>query len=363
MKKRINKSSATATGSATATAPLFQASAAYLGIDVSKEHFDAALCLSHERIRQDTVCQRFTNDAKGIRAFDKWITTQGVGIALRPALVVVMENTGIYHRRLWQYCCDHNLHATIGNAADIKWSFGLVRGKNDLTDSIRLCDYAYRHADRLRQVDPFDEDVLLLKDLYAARRRLIRQLQALQVALGELKDTNKKAAQSALEKINKPAIEGLSKALKLVEAEIKALIKGNERMNNNYRLVMSVPGIGHVTAVYLICPTANFIGKPTGKQLACYAGVAPFENTSGSSIKGKGHVNRMANKELKRLLHMGARSVSTHNKEARTYYERKAAEGKHDLVIINAVKNKMLLRVAAVVREGRAYVDKSRIAA
>jgi transposase len=353
MKKRIN----------TVSASSFEANAAYLGIDVSKEHFDAAISLAHDRTRQEAVWQRFSNDAKGIKALDKWLIAQGVSQALRPSLLVVMENTGIYHRRLWQYCCDQNLHATIGNAADIKWSFGLVRGKDDVTDSVRLCEYAYRHADRLKQVAAFDPDVLLLKDLYALRKRLLKYKNGHKVGLGELSGSNTKATQAIMEKAGKAAIDGINKSLREVDAQIKTLIMRNESMKANYKLLLSVPGIGHVTAVYLICCTANFISQPTGKQLACYAGVAPFENTSGRSIKGKPHVSKMANKELKKLLHMGARSVSTHNKEAKAYYERKAAQGKHDLSIINAIKNKILLRAAAVIREGRRYVDKSRVAA
>lgn len=347
----------------TVAEPAFQATAAYLGIDVSKEHFDAALCLARDRTRQDSVCHRFANDAKGIKAFDKWITTQGVNQALRPQLLVVMENTGIYHRRLWQYCCTQNLHATIGNAADIKWSFGLVRGKDDVTDSVRLCEYAYRHADRLRQADAFDEDVLLLKDLQTLRKRLLKNLSGHTISLGELRSTNKNATQKIMEEVAKAAVDGIKKSLKNVEAQIKTLIRSNEAVQKNYRLLLSVPGIGPVTAVYLICCTANFLGQPTGKQLACYAGVAPFENTSGRSIKGKPKVSKMANKALKTLLHLGARSIATHNREARAYYERKAAEGKHDLSIINALKNKILLRAAAVIRDGRPYVDNSKAAA
>ncbi|MBK6450133.1 transposase [Candidatus Brachybacter algidus] len=55
----------------------------------------------------------------------------------------------------------------------------------------------------------------------------------------------------------------------------------------NYELIKSVPGIGHLTAIYIICCTNNFASKPSGKQLASYAGVVPFEHSSGSSIKGK----------------------------------------------------------------------------
>jgi transposase len=341
----------------------FEANAAYLGIDVSKAHFDAALCLARDLQRQEPVCQRFTNDAQGIKALDKWLGSQGVTAALRPHLLVVMENTGIYHRRLWKYCSDKKLHATIGNAADIKWSFGLVRGKDDVTDSVRLCEYAYRHADRLHEAPGFDQEVLLLKDLYAMRRRLLKDLKGHQVALSELQGTNTKTIQAILQKAGKAAIEGIKKSLCEVDLQINILIKGNDAIYKNYQLLLSVPGLGYVTAVYLICCTANFLNMPTGKQLACYAGVAPFVHTSGSSIKGKAKVHKMANKELKTLLHMGARSIITHNKEAKAYYERKRAAGKHDLSVVNAIKNKILLRTAAVIREGRRYVDKSKIAA
>src|SRR4051812_16596607 len=121
------------------------------------------------------------------------------------------------------------------------------------------------------------------------------------------------------------------------------MIKEDQAINNNYRLLLSVPSIGHLTAVYIIICTNNFICKITGKQLCSYAGVAPFANTSGSSIKGKDKVHKMANKELKKLLHMGALSVITHCPEFKDYYERKVKEGKHQLSVINAVKSKILL--------------------
>ena len=52
----------------------------------------------------------------------------------------------------------------------------------------------------------------------------------------------------------------------------------------------------------------------------------------------------MANKELKKILHMGAMSVIHCNPEIKQYYERKTAEGKHPLCVINAVKNNGVAR-------------------
>ncbi|MFA5668699.1 MAG: IS110 family transposase, partial [Balneolaceae bacterium] len=60
----------------------------------------------------------------------------------------------------------------------------------------------------------------------------------------------------------------------------------------------------------------------------------------------------------KRLLHLGALSVRTHNPEFRGYYERKKAEGKHSMCVLNAIRNKIVLRVAAVIKAQQPYVSR-----
>ena len=91
--------------------------------------------------------------------------------------------------------------------------------------------------------------------------------------------------------------------------------------------------------------------------MASYAGVAPFENSSGKSIKKPEKVHKMANKELKKILHMGAMSVIHCNHEIKEYYDKKILEGKHALSVINAVKNKLVLRAVAVIKSQTPYVD------
>ena len=93
----------------------------------------------------------------------------------------------------------------------------------------------------------------------------------------------------------------MAKSIKNIEAQIKKAIEENEAFKTNYDLLVSVPGIGHLSAVYLIGCTNNFAAKQSGKQLACYAGVVPFGNTSGISAKGHNRAHPMANKDLKVL--------------------------------------------------------------
>src|SRR5689334_5373718 len=91
----------------------------------------------------------------------------------------------------------------------------------------------------------------------------------------------------------------------------------------------------------------------TGKQLAHYCGVVLFDHQSRISIKGKNHIHTMANKELKQLLQMCALiSIKNHN-DFKQYYERKKQEGKHAMSILNAIKNKLVLRAFAVVKNDR----------
>ena len=79
-----------------------------------------------------------------------------------------------------------------------------------------------------------------------------------------------------------------------------------------------------------------FAIKTSGKQLASYAGVVPFEHSSGTGVKGRNKVHFMANKELKSLLTMGALSAINAYPEFKDYYERKMKEGKKHLQVLSA---------------------------
>jgi transposase len=333
----------------------------YIGIDVSKSWIDVSMMIVIDGKKQDIITERFDNTVEGFKLLTQWLKTNDV--PFNDNTLVVIENTGVYHRLIWKYCSEKGLSLHIGNAAGIKWSLGITRGKNDTADSQRLCSYCYRHADELKATPVLDPVVLELKDLMTARTRLITQINSTKVYLKELKLSNSKEVQKAIEKAHKAALDGMKKSLALINDQINKIVREHTAINKNYRLLISVPGIGHVTSIYIICCTANFASQISGKQLACYAGVVPFEYSSGSSIKGKNKVHKMANMDLKKLLHMGARSIANHHPEFRNYYERKLKEGKHDLAIINAIRNKIVLRAVAVIKKQSKYVDNYKKAA
>lgn len=333
----------------------------YMGIDVSKSWFDISLMLVVNHQKQPMQTARFDNTAEGIKLWHQWLKEQKVPFNKNSLLVI--ENTGVYHRLIWRFCSKYDLPLYIGNAAHIKWSLGITRGKNDVVDSQRLCSYACKEADDLKTTPVLNIVFMQLKDLMTARTKLLAQLRSTQVYLKELKLSNDATVQKVLEKAHKAAIEGLKNSIQLIETEMQSIINNDEAIKINYNLLRSVPGIGTFTAMYLICCTNNFNGKVTGKQLASYAGVVPFGNTSGSSIKGKNKVHKMANKDLKKLLHLCALTTIRYYPEFKDYYERKKAEGKHAMCILNAIRNKIVLRAVAVVNSREVYVDNYKKAA
>ena len=115
------------------------------------------------------------------------------------------------------------------------------------------------------------------------------------------------------------------------------------------KLITSVVGIGFVTSVNLMIYTNGFTMIRDARKLACYCGVAPFEYSSGSSIRGRTRGSFMANKKLKCNLHMASLSAVKLDSALKAYYERKVAEGKSKMSVLNAVNNKLLARVVAVV--------------
>lgn len=142
---------------------------------------------------------------------------------------------------------------------------------------------------------------------------------------------------------------------KVIDQQINRLIQNDGRLKELFDWIVSVPGIGSTTATEIIVVTNEMTTITDPKQMACHAGVAPFEYRSGTSIRGKTRVSHQARKRLKALFHLGAMSCIRKESELRTYYQRKVAEGKNKMLVLNAIRNKLIHRVYAVVRRKEKY--------
>ncbi|WP_027420416.1 transposase, partial [Crocinitomix catalasitica] len=97
------------------------------------------------------------------------------------------------------------------------------------------------------------------------------------------------------------------------------------------------------------------------KKYACYSGVVPFDYSSGTSVNKRSRVSPMANKSIKTILHMAAMSAIQCEGDLKHYYLRKVAEGKNKMSVLNAVRNKLILRIFSCVNQNRIYQKKFKL--
>ncbi|QQR84816.1 MAG: IS110 family transposase [Flavobacteriales bacterium] len=144
---------------------------------------------------------------------------------------------------------------------------------------------------------------------------------------------------------------------------IKEVIAAEPEHQRIYDLLLSIDGVGPVLAAHLLALTEGFLRFKTARELACHAGVAPFEYSSGSSIRGKTRVSKQAQPTLKYLLHMAAVGCTARKGELQDYWKRKVAEGKHKMSVLNAIRNKLIHRICAVIERGTPFVRRTEPAA
>jgi transposase len=323
----------------------------FVGIDVSKSKFDLALIRDFDK---DHIIQGvFDNNQKGIKSMNKFLENEHY-INLEDT-IFCMEFTGVYCRPLTRFMVDHDCHVWIEMPVNIIRSLGLQRGKNDRIDAHRIALYAYKNRDDVKLWKPQRDIILKLRDLLALRERLITAQKSLEMPINELIAMGDKKGAEMVRKSCQKSLSSLENEIGQIDKNLDDLIKDDPQLKELYKLATSVPGVGKFTALFMICFTNEFSMYINPKQLACYCGVAPFEHSSGSSIRGRTRVSHMANKVLKRMLHMGAMSVISKDPELRDYYQRKVAQGKNKMLVINAVRNKIIHRLCAVIKRGCEY--------
>lgn len=320
-----------------------------LGIDVSKASIDACLIRASDGQLFES---KFHNNLSGFRHLKRWC--KEIGCECDQQTLCSMEHTGLYTRLLVHYLVSREVAVWLESSLQIKRSQGLTRGKSDKIDAQRIARYAHLFQSKAKVLKIGVLTLEKLKDLQANRRRLMKALQGLRTSVSELKQFDPGSGKE-VEKLNREAIKGLEKSLDKVDDQILQHISEDEELKRKYDLMMSVKGVGKVLAAMLLVYTHGFTRLTDTRKLACYSGVAPFVYESGTSIKGKTGVSKFANNDLKKVLHMAAVSSVQHNSELHLYYKRKVEEGKNKMSVINAVRNKLLHRIVAVVKRGTPY--------
>jgi transposase len=302
-----------------------------LGVDVSKLTLDIGCAERNLHIKID-------NCSKGFAEFTKWCKTSG------------------YEYRFVQFCDSKSIAFCRVPGLEIKQSMGMVRGKNDRADAFRIGRYGEEKRTRLTPSKPVDQNILTLKQLLSFRKRLVREKAGMQSTVKERKHMYELKKTDTITRIAQAKMKADEKYISQIEQEIRELIKSNEALFQNYRIITSIKGIGEVNGWMTIAYTENFTSFTDARTYGVYIGVIPFGHDSGTSIKGRKRVSHIANKELKSELSQAAKCAIEHDKELHAYAERKL-KNKDYGVVVNNVKFKLILRMFSLVSRQEMYVE------
>ena len=319
-----------------------------LGIDISKKDLDIYLTRHNNAIYQDKIAntaQGFKMLLQKLKSFK--IDTQDI--------LVCCENTGIYNSPLLVFTQKNKLNLWVETPLAIKKSLGLTRGKSDKADAQRIATYAYRFQDQYQPWTPPQKSIAKLERVWKNRQKIVKMETQIKQSLTEIKTMQGQVAYKEAKKYYQNILAGIKKDLKQVEKDLQATLKSDKELAHLHEIITSVDGVGTITAIYLIVLTKGFKTLNNPRKLACYAGIAPFPYRSGTSIRGQEKVSPYANKELKSLLHLCAVSVLKMKNQFTDFVDRKKAEGKHIMSIINALRNRILHAICACVRKNEKY--------
>lgn len=319
----------------------------FIGVDVSKLTLDVCL------VCPDGVLENFKIENKPIsikRLFIKIFKLVNV-----EKLLVCAEYTGHYSNVLKRFCLDNSISLCLESGAEIKLRSGIQRKKNDKIDSERIADYAIRYQDKLRLYRAEDIVIEESKLLISEREMYIRERAKYKAQLKDLKGYIDVLSYKDRSKRLLKHILVLTGSITLINKRLDALFEKNEQLKHQKKILISINGVGPQVALHTIVATHSFTKFDNGRQFACHSGVAPFSFESGSSQRSRNKVSNRANKKLKTLLHMAALSAIQIKGEFKEYYERKVAEGKNKMTVINAVRAKIIHRMFALIRDNRTY--------
>jgi len=322
----------------------------FVGIDISKSTIDVAVVT--QACFDKPLHHVFKNSYDGFGLMLEWLSIHG--IALKKVLFCC-EHTGIYICPITNFMHANDLSIWVENGLHIKRSIGLKRGKSDKADAQAIASYAFSNQHKARPYLLPSATSSKLKHLLAHREQLVRHQTSFKCTCSALKGFDRENAGYCIAD-SQEMLALYAERIKKVDIELAALITEDQELNEQFSLVQSVHGIGKQTAMFILIHTEAFAAFSDYRKFASYCGIVPFPHSSGTSIRGRNRVSNLANKKLKALLTMCALNTIKKDNEFKRYYDRKKAEGKNAMCVLNVIKNKLLSRAFAAVKRGTPYL-------
>jgi transposase len=320
----------------------------WAGCDLAKATFDVAIW-GHQAM-SDMCVRHVQRRADAIPAVLEWLrqsAPEGARIG------IVMEATGPFSEETarWFLTLDPGLIIAIVNPAltcAFIRSLGL-RNKTDLLDAKALAVYG---RDRSPIAwEPPTKELVQLRDLVRTRAELIDAQTAMKLRLRD-HDRSSKTATTALEQV----LVILGAQIEILDAEIEAMIGGNEVWRTQSKHFRSIKGVGPVTVATILAELGDLRRFLRSRQLSAFAGVSPRKKDSGTSVRGKARMCKQGSARVRAVLYMAASCAVRFNPDMKMFYEHLLAQGKERRSALGAIMRKLLVVMRALAKSDKDYL-------
>lgn len=311
-----------------------------MGIDISKLKFDATILLDTKKEKHKI----FSNDPKGFKEIVNWLQSLGI-----KELHVCLEATGSYGEKLSFFLHRQGFKVSVVNPTRIKAyarSEG-VRAKTDKVDSGVIARFCKAQSPSPWTPPSLEEQQL--KDLYRCLQSLIEDKTKFSNRLENL-DQEKGSYE-----IWKGLLAFIEEKIKVVEDKIKVLLKDNEILDKQVKLLKTIPGVSQRTAVAILAELPNVQIFENARGTAAFAGLTPAVRQSGTSVKGKGTLSKIGNAHLRKALFMPTLVAKKYNPVVKEFCQRLAEKGKAKMVIVAAGMRKLLHIIFGVLKNKKPF--------
>lgn len=298
----------------------------HLGIDLSKEYFDAMLRKSNGEKEH----AQFKNKTSGFKKLAKWLKRQQV-----EQVHACMEATNIYWEDLAAFLHEAGHRVSVVNPMRIKGfsQMQMRRNKTDKQDSDVIVEYCVTmEPDAWTPPTPEQKR---LRTLERHRDALIKMRTQQQNRLADCRDKDVRASLKRL-------IQQLQKEIKQVEAEIRTHIKEVQSLREQKALLLSIPGIGPGLAHKLLAEMYDLANYSSAHAAAADAGVTPAHHTSGDTIRRNARMSKVGKASVRGTLYFPAISAMNCNPVIQALVQRLEQKHKPWKVILGAAMRKLV---------------------
>jgi transposase len=303
----------------------------YVGIDVAKAKLDVAVKTA-KKIRHTNV----ENNEKGFTRLLEWLSKYS-----KPEIHVCFEATNTYAFACAGYLCKQGIKVSIVNPALVKAyaQSDLRRNKTDKLDALLIAEFCADKSPRCWT--PPSETEQTFQGLY-------RRWETLKDMRGqELNRLDSERCQAVRDSLSS-CISYFDEQILAVEAALDCLVEQTLKLQQHFDLLISIPGVGKVTA-YLLMAELDFQVFSSANDVVAFAGLNPKHNDSGK-FQGRVAISKQGSSRLRKGLYFPAISAQQHNPLIRPLCLRLEAQGKCPLFIICAAMRKLLHLAFGVIK-------------